>query len=224
MHKLRPLQNQITTPNNRQEIVLDNLLKHAVRGRQSTNPDGRGSLVALQDGMKELTELIQRQRQNHVIERTGRNLKYWHPDDLADYLRINHDNMPCNAGLLNNAIVIILHYLNAGAVVEVSLVIGLDNLMDTIQWSNHNVCSNNIPFRNDRPVHNLGFGRCYILLCPLSDSTLWTVSRHDSASNNQQDMPKKIFSKILVIFLVPKKILHYDSSKMDISKKLQTST
>jgi hypothetical protein len=86
---------------------------------------------------------------------------------------------------------------NAGIVVEVSLVIGLDHLMDTIQWRNHNICSNNIPIWNDRPIHNLGFRSYHIFLCPLSDSALWTASRHDFASNNQQDMPKK-FSKILV--------------------------
>jgi len=53
--------------------------------------------------------------------------------------------MPCKGGLKDSAIVIILHYLemctehpdqpsenNIGAVVEVSLVIGLDNLMYTI--------------------------------------------------------------------------------------------
>jgi hypothetical protein len=49
--------------------------------------------------MKELSELIQRWSQNNVIEWTGRNLKHWHPDDLVDDLRINHDNMPWNAGL-----------------------------------------------------------------------------------------------------------------------------
>jgi hypothetical protein len=70
---------------------------------------------------------------------------------------------------------------NAGAVVEVSPVIGLDDLMVTIQWSNHNICTNNIPLRNDRLVHNLGSEGCHILLSPLSDFALWTVNRHDSA-------------------------------------------
>jgi hypothetical protein len=79
--------------------VLDDLREHAVRGRQSTNPDGRGSLLTLRNSLKELKELIQRRSQNNVIEGTGRDLKYWHPDDLADDLRINHDNMPCNGGL-----------------------------------------------------------------------------------------------------------------------------
>jgi len=124
-----------------------------MRERQRTNPDGRGSLLALWDSMKELTELIQRRSQNNVIEGTGADLKHWHLDDLADDLRINHDSMSCNGGLWDNAIVIILHYLkmcielldqpgehNAGTVLEG----GLGNLMDTIHWSNHNICSNNI--------------------------------------------------------------------------------
>jgi hypothetical protein len=59
IQKLCPLQNQITTPDNRPEIMLDDLSKHAVRGRQSTNPDGRSSLPTLRDSMKELLELIQ---------------------------------------------------------------------------------------------------------------------------------------------------------------------
>jgi len=79
--------------------VLDDLRKHARRGRQGTNLDGRGSLLTQRDSMKELTELIQRRSQNNVIERTGRDLKHWHPDDLADDIKINHENMPCKGGL-----------------------------------------------------------------------------------------------------------------------------
>jgi hypothetical protein len=45
---------------------------------------------------------------------------------------------------------------NAGAVVEVALVIGLDNLMDIIQVSDHNISSNNIPLWNDCLVRYLG--------------------------------------------------------------------
>jgi hypothetical protein len=56
IQELSPLQNQITPPNNRPEVVLDNLREHAVRGRQSTNPDSRSSLLALWDSMKELPE------------------------------------------------------------------------------------------------------------------------------------------------------------------------
>jgi len=49
--------------------------------------------------MKELPELIQGRSQNNVIEWTVQHLKHGHPDDLADDLRINHDNIPCNGEL-----------------------------------------------------------------------------------------------------------------------------
>jgi hypothetical protein len=79
--------------------VLDDVHKHAVRGRQSTNPDGRSSLLALWDSMKELPKIIQGRSQHHFIEGTDRNLEHRHPNNLADDLRINHNNMPCNRRL-----------------------------------------------------------------------------------------------------------------------------
>jgi hypothetical protein len=48
-----PLQNQITLPNKRPGIVLDDLCKHEVQGRQSTNLDGSRLLVTLRDNIKE---------------------------------------------------------------------------------------------------------------------------------------------------------------------------
>jgi ribosome-binding protein aMBF1 (putative translation factor) len=69
-----------------------------VWGRQSTNLDGRRSLLTLGDNIKEFPELIQGRRQYNII-RTGRDLKNWHSNDLADNLRINHNNMPCNCRL-----------------------------------------------------------------------------------------------------------------------------
>jgi hypothetical protein len=79
--------------------VLDDLGKHALRGGQSTNPDGRCSLLVLRDSMKEFPELIQGRRQDNFIVRAGRNLKNWHSNDLADNLRINHNNIPRNGRL-----------------------------------------------------------------------------------------------------------------------------
>jgi hypothetical protein len=79
--------------------MLDDLCKHAVQERQGTNLDGRCSLLALQDSMKELLELIQRRSQHHFIEGTCENLKDWHPNNLDEDLRINHNNMPCNGRL-----------------------------------------------------------------------------------------------------------------------------
>jgi hypothetical protein len=90
-------------------------------------------LLALWDSMKKLPELIQRRSQHDLIERTGRNLKHGYINDLVDDHRINHDDMPHNSRLKDNAIVLILHYLymsiklsdqpsehNVGAVVGVA--------------------------------------------------------------------------------------------------------
>jgi hypothetical protein len=63
--------------------------------------------------------------------------------------------------------------------VEVSLVIGMDDLMNTIQWSNHNISTNDIPLWIDCPVHNSGFKGCNIFFCPLMNLALWTAPRHD---------------------------------------------
>jgi len=111
IYKLCPLQNQITLPNNRPEIVLDDLCKHAVWGRQSTNLDGSRLLLTLGDNMKEFPKLIQGKGQYYFVEGIGRNLKHRYPNDLADDLWINRDNMPRNGRLKDNAILIILHHL-----------------------------------------------------------------------------------------------------------------
>jgi hypothetical protein len=49
--------------------------------------------------MKEFPKLIQGRRQYYFIIRTGKDMKNWHPNDLADNLRINHNNMPGNGRL-----------------------------------------------------------------------------------------------------------------------------
>jgi len=55
---LCPLQNEITAPSNRPEIVLDDLRKHAVRGRKGTDPDGSGMLFTLRDSIEKFSEII----------------------------------------------------------------------------------------------------------------------------------------------------------------------
>jgi hypothetical protein len=95
--------------------------------------------------MKEFPELIQERGQYYFIEGIGKNLKHRYCNDLADDLWINRDNMSRNGRLKDNAIFIILHHLkmciefpdqpiehNAGAIVEVAPVIGLDDLIDAI--------------------------------------------------------------------------------------------
>jgi len=68
-----------------------------------------------------------------------------HPNYLADNLRINHNNVPVHSGLKNQPMVIILYDLkvsikqsdqpgehNTCTVVKISLVIGLDDIMDAV--------------------------------------------------------------------------------------------
>jgi hypothetical protein len=76
--------------------VLDDLGKHAVWGRQSTDPDGRSTFLALRDSMENFPELIWGKRQNNFIIWAGRNLTNWYSYNLADNLRINYNNMPRN--------------------------------------------------------------------------------------------------------------------------------
>jgi hypothetical protein len=105
------LQNEVTTPSNRLEIVLDDLGKHAVGGRQGTDPNGSGTLLSLRDNIEKFSEIIQRRRQYYLIVRAGRNLEHRNPDELTDDLRINSDNMPIHKGLKNQPTVIIQNNL-----------------------------------------------------------------------------------------------------------------
>jgi hypothetical protein len=82
--KLCLLQNKVTVPSNRLEIVQDDLGKHAVRGKQGTNPDGSGTLLTLRDSMAKFSEIIRRRRQNYLIVWAGRNLEHRHPDELTE--------------------------------------------------------------------------------------------------------------------------------------------
>jgi len=105
------LQNKVTSPSNRLEIVLDDLGKHAMRGRQGTNPNGSGTILSLRDSIEKFSEIIQRKRQYYLIVSAGRNLEHRHPDELTDDLRINSDTMPAHRGLKNQPAVIILNNL-----------------------------------------------------------------------------------------------------------------
>jgi hypothetical protein len=63
--------------------VLNNLGKHAMWGSKGTDLDGSGTLLSLRDNMEEFSKIIQRRRQYYLIVWTGRNLEYWHPDELV---------------------------------------------------------------------------------------------------------------------------------------------
>jgi hypothetical protein len=100
---------------------------------------------------------------------------------------------------------------DAGAIVEVALVICLKNLTG-VQGSYQIGSPDYIMFSNNRSIGNFGSGSCIAFLCPLSDSALRATGRHDSAKNNHNYLPK-ITSRIL-----EKRIHHYNGSKMDFPK------
>jgi hypothetical protein len=61
--------------------------------------------------MKEFSEIIERWRQDYLIIWTGRNLEYWHPDELTNDLGINSDNMSVQRRLKDCAMIISLNNL-----------------------------------------------------------------------------------------------------------------
>jgi hypothetical protein len=71
IHELSSLLDQITSPNSRPEIVLDNLHKQAVRGRKSIDSESSSSLLALWNSMKELPKIIQGGSHRDLIKRAG---------------------------------------------------------------------------------------------------------------------------------------------------------
>jgi hypothetical protein len=78
---------------------------------------------------------------------------------------------------------------------KVAPMICLDDLIDAIQWSNQEINANDIPLWNDCPIHNSGYKGSHILLCPLSDSPLWTVGRYDFAKIITNKVYQKYSSK-----------------------------
>jgi len=118
--------------------MQDDLGEHTVQSRQSTNPNRSGTLLTLRDSLKELSEMIQKMRQDELIIRAGKQLEH-------GPMRINHNNMTVHRGLKNQSTVIILHDLKIGikqadksgkdytdTVIEVALVISLDDIMDAV--------------------------------------------------------------------------------------------
>jgi hypothetical protein len=71
IQELSSLLDQITSPNSRPEIVLDNLHKQAVRGRKIIDFDSSSSLLALWNNMKELPKIIQGGSHQDLIKKAG---------------------------------------------------------------------------------------------------------------------------------------------------------
>jgi hypothetical protein len=99
INKLGLLQNQVTTPDNWPEVVLNYLGQQAMRGWQGADPDDGSTLFSLWDCMEELSEIVHRGRKHHLIIRTAGQLKDWYADEVTDDLGINSDDMPVNSGL-----------------------------------------------------------------------------------------------------------------------------
>jgi len=182
-----------------------------MRGRQGTDPYGGSMLFSLWDCMKKLSEIVHRGRKHHLIIGTAEQLKDWYSYEVTDDLGINSDDMPINGVLQYQPTLIILCHLkvgieesdkpgedNAGTGVEVSPMVSLDSLINTIQRRHHNVRSDHIALSNDYAIHDFGLECVPLFLSPLADPALGTDCRHDSAQRNQQDFAKNSPKRFLV--------------------------
>jgi hypothetical protein len=80
-------------------------------GRQCADPDGGGILFSLLNSMEELSKIIQGGRKHHLIIWTAGQIEDWYPNEVADDLRINSDDVPVNNGLQYQPTLIILCHL-----------------------------------------------------------------------------------------------------------------
>jgi hypothetical protein len=67
-------------------------------------------------------------------------------------------------------------------------VIGLDSLINAIQWRHYDVSTDHVPLSKDIAVYDLGLEGTLLFLCPLADLALGADDRHDSAKE-----PTRIF-------------------------------
>jgi hypothetical protein len=174
-----------------------------MRGRQCADPDGGSTLFALWNCMEELSEIVHKGRKHHLIIRTAGQIKDWNAYEVTDDLGINSDDVPVNSGLQYHPTIIIMRHLqvgieesdqpsenNAGTGVEVSPVVSLNSLINTIQRRHHDVRSDHIALSNDYAIHDFGLECVPLFLSLLADPALGTDCRHDSAQRNQQDFAK----------------------------------
>jgi hypothetical protein len=126
-------------------------------------------------------------------------MKHRYTKNPTDDLRINLENLPLNSGLKYNATIIILNHLqvpiefshqlgkhNASTVVDVSLVIGLNNIISDIQRCHSDICSNHIPLWDCLPILNSSPVNSYAFFCPLTDYSLRTASKHGFEKKTQK--------------------------------------
>jgi hypothetical protein len=138
-------------------------------------------------------------RDYHFIVRAARQLEDRNSYELIEDLGVNSDSMPSNNGLKHQPAFIILDHLkvgieqpdqpsvhNAGTRMEIPPMISLDNVMDTVQMSHHDIGPNNVSLSNYWFIHNFGSKGCSISLYPLANPELWTTGRHNSAKETNK--------------------------------------
>jgi len=64
--------------------------------------------------MEEFSEIIDRWRKHHLVERTGGQIKNWYPDKLTDDMRINSNDVSINIRLQYNPMHFIFSHLQVG--------------------------------------------------------------------------------------------------------------
>jgi hypothetical protein len=130
--------------------------------------------------MEELSKIVHKGRKHHLIIRIAGQIKDWNAYEVTNDLGINSNDVPVNSGLQYHPTIIILRHLqvgieesdlpgenNAGTCVEVSPVVSLDSLINTIQWRHYNVRSDHIALSNDCAIHDFGLECAPLFLSPL---------------------------------------------------------
>jgi hypothetical protein len=80
-------------------------------------------------------------------------------------------------------------------------VIGLDSLINAIQWRHHDVSTDHVLLSENIAVHDLGLEGTLLFLCPLADTALRANGRHDSAKEPTRILPKIIQKKIFLLVI-----------------------
>jgi hypothetical protein len=100
---------------------------------------------------------------------------------------------------------------------EVALVIGLDSLINAIQWRHYDVNTNHVSLSEDIAVHDLGLESTLLFLCPLADLALGADGRHDSAKEPTRIFAKNNPKKNILVSVI--KVWQNNSSNKDFCKK-----
>jgi hypothetical protein len=95
-------------------------------------------------------------------------------------------------------------------------VIGLDSLINAIQWRNHDVSTNHVSLSEDIAVHDLGLESTLLFLCPLADPALGADGRHDFCKRTNKNFCQNNPKKNILVSVI--KIWQNNSSNKDFLK------